>query len=59
MRFLVILRYATFLVAIEAFPEGETVTDKVTWLRTITTKWSVTLRSAIRYKFFHHALKSS
>ena len=48
MLFLVVLSYMTFLFAIETFSEGETVTDEVTWLPTITTKWSVILKNAIR-----------
>ena len=35
MRFLAILSYMTFLVAIETFPQGEIVTDKVAWLLTV------------------------
>ena len=48
IRFLAVLSYMTFLFAIETFSEGETVTDEVTWLPTITTKWSVILKNAIR-----------
>ena len=31
MRFLAVLRYVTFLVAIETFPEGKAVTEGLTW----------------------------
>ena len=48
MRFLAVFSYMTFLFAIETFFEGETVTDEVTWPLTITTKWSVILKNAIR-----------
>ena len=48
MRFLAVVSYMTFLVAIERYPQGKIVTGKVTWILTVTTKRYVILRSAIR-----------
>ena len=50
MGFLEILSYVTFLVAIGAFREEETVTDRVTWVLRITRKQFVILRSEICWK---------